>query len=196
MSRRGGYTLFEVLLVLALLVLLTGIVYPSFDAMYSDYRVHSAVDQIRALWATARSQAMNDGIPYRFAIVSGMGNCRIAPDTGDYWSTSESVTPPPPTENLQEAQPLVQDETLPRGVRCQVGEVNPGAIEGGDSSLPHGTVDLSRWTTVGVFVPEGTTRNDIEVTLYSRNARALIVKMRALTGTVTVRRAGDTAVMR
>lgn len=195
MARRSGYTLFEVVLVLALLVLLTGIVYPSFDSMYSDYRVHAAVDQIRALWATARAQAMNDGVPYRFAIVPGLGNCRIAPDTGDFWTTTESPAPPP-AENVEDAQPLVQDETLPRGVRCQNGEGAPNVVEGGDSSLPHGTVDLGRWTTIGVFEPEGNTRADIVVTLYSRNARALVVRLRALTGTVTVQRLGDNTVVR
>ncbi|TMQ33677.1 MAG: prepilin-type N-terminal cleavage/methylation domain-containing protein [Planctomycetota bacterium] len=83
---RQGYTLFEVVLVLALLVLLAAITYPSLDAMYGDSKVTAAGDMVRGAWAEAQARAMDEGRAYRFAVIPNQGNYRVAPDSADFWS--------------------------------------------------------------------------------------------------------------
>ena len=71
--RRSGVTLFELVMVLAVLVVLAAVLYPLFDGLYAEMRVSQAADQVRAGWAEARAHAMNEGRPYRFAILPGQG---------------------------------------------------------------------------------------------------------------------------
>ena len=52
-QRRRAYTLVEVTLVLALMVILGAIGYPSIDAMYAGVKVEGASDSVRAAWSEA-----------------------------------------------------------------------------------------------------------------------------------------------
>src|SRR5262245_43682984 len=90
-QRRRAYTLVEVTLVLALMVILAAIGYPSIDAMYTGGKVEGASDSVRAAWSEAQAHAVNEGRPYRFAMIPGKGNYRLAPHSDDYWSGG---TPP------------------------------------------------------------------------------------------------------
>src|SRR5829696_2345444 len=55
--RRPGVTLIEVLLVMALILALGAIAYPTLSAMYGDVRVKAAADDVRAALTEARAQA-------------------------------------------------------------------------------------------------------------------------------------------
>ena len=85
MTRRRGFTLLEVTLVLAVIVLLAAMAYPSIEAMYASVRLTAAADQVRAAWADARAKAIEDGQPYRFAVMPQGGRYRIAPDGGEFY---------------------------------------------------------------------------------------------------------------
>jgi|SRR5262245_13053303 len=173
---RRGYTLFEICLVLAILVVLAAIAYPSIESLRADFRVTAAGDATRAAWAQARAHAMNEGRPYRFAIVPNKGNYRVAP-AGD----SESSSP-------------VIEDVLPEGVPFSTVEaIRSGALDrAGDVALPVGTVSPEMWVTVATFFPDGTARgmddDDVTVTFYVPGARPLQVKLRGLTGTSTPQR--------
>ena len=75
MGDRRGYTLLELVLVLAVVVMVSAIAYPSLKGMYGHYKMTGAVDSVRAAWAQARAHAIEEGRPYRFAVV---------PDTGEH----------------------------------------------------------------------------------------------------------------
>lgn len=179
---RRAYTLFELILVLALLVVLSALAYPSLESMYGDFRLTSAADQVRARWAAARAQAMDEGRPYRFAIVPNKGNFRVAPDSGDYWPGNGDASANADTGN----QPLVVEEALPKGVRFALDRSQTAGDAQGESSLPVGGVEGGAWTNAVTFLPDGTTREDREYVLITRGARPLLVKLRGLTGAVTV----------
>src|SRR5205823_247476 len=82
---RRAFSLFELLLVIALIVLLAAIAYPTLDGALATFRITEAADMVRACWADARAHAMNEGQAYRFAVLPGQGNFRVAPDSPDYW---------------------------------------------------------------------------------------------------------------
>ena len=181
-KHRPAYTLFELLLVLVLLVLLAAIAYPTLDGLLATFRMTEAADMVRANWADARAYAMNEGRPYRFAIVSGKGNFRVAPDSPEFWGGGD-----PPVADSNNP-PLVVEDSLPRGVRFSTPDTYQSASidQSGDSSLPPGSVDPGSWSTIVTFLPDGTTKEDVEIIFTGAGARPVDVKLRGLTGAVSV----------
>jgi prepilin-type N-terminal cleavage/methylation domain-containing protein len=186
---RSGYTLLELVVVLALVVALATLAYPSLEAMYGDYRLTAATDQVRAGWAEARARSLEEGRPYRFAIVPNQGNYRIAPDSGEFWSGGETPASEDPT-----VLPLVLENALPKGVRFATAETLQGGLPlSGDTVLPPGSVDPGSWTPLVTFLPDGTTAENVEVIFHGRGARPVALRLRALTGVVTVQRSDTEA---
>jgi hypothetical protein len=77
---------------------------------------------------------------------------------------------------------------LTKGVRFST----PNAVQAGeradggdDTVLASGSTDPSAWSTVVVFLPDGTARADAEVVLLTSGAKPLLMRLRALTGVVT-----------
>lgn len=182
---RKAFTLLEVMLVMAVIVVVAGLAYPSLEGMYGGFKLTAATDGVRAAWAEGRSHAINEGRPYRFAVLPGKGNYRLAPDSGDFWSgrgaTSGGDDPANP--------PLVLEDALPSGVRIGVtgNTGQDGFGDSGDTAAPAGGVDPGAWTTVVTFLPDGTCRADAEMFFHCRGARSLSVRLRGLTGVVTIR---------
>jgi type II secretory pathway pseudopilin PulG len=179
---RPAYTLFEVVLVLALLVILAALAYPSLDGMYADFKLTQAADQLRACWSRARAQAIDEGRSYRFCVLKNKGNFRAAPDSSDFWSGSGSPAP----SNDPNDQPLVIDEALPKGIRFSTPENYSANSQdpGGDSSMPPGKVDSGSWTNLFTFLPNGTASDDVDIVLDLPRARPVLVRLRGLTGSV------------
>jgi prepilin-type N-terminal cleavage/methylation domain-containing protein len=86
--RRSGYTLLEMTLVTAIITIAGTLVIPSLEGMYGYYKKNGAVDAVKAAWAQARSQAIEEGRPYRFTALSGTGRFRVAPDQTDSGSAA------------------------------------------------------------------------------------------------------------
>jgi prepilin-type N-terminal cleavage/methylation domain-containing protein len=183
-TRRSGYTLLELVIVLALLVVLVGMIYPSLEDMYADYKVTAAADQVRAGWAEARAHALNEGRPYRFSIIPDKGNFRIAPHGDDYWQGND----PPPSEDPANPS-FFANGTFDKGVRFVAMEsLQSGASPpGGDSALAPNAIDPAQMVTKAIFLPDGTIRDDVEVALQARGARPVVLSIRALTGVVSKR---------
>lgn len=182
--RRPGYTLFELIIVLAVLVILATLAVPSWQSASSTMRLTESADILRAGWATARAHAINEGRAYRFAYVPNHGNFRIAPDSSDFWGGST-----PAAETDQTVQPYIDEDALPKGVRFSSAETVQqahGNYGDGNSSLPVGSVQPGSWTTAVTFQPDGSAQ-DVEVIFTTEGSRPLSVKLRGLTGAVTVK---------
>jgi type II secretory pathway pseudopilin PulG len=179
--RFAAFTLFELMLVLAIMVVAAAISFPSLKSMLASYRVTAAGDSIRAAWAQGRARAMNESRPYRFSIVAGAADFRLAPDSAEFWSGTGSTSQTP-------GAALILQDALPPGVRFSDPK-QPGAanvVDDSPSVVAPGS-DSGAWSTVAVFLPDGTARDDCELTFSTRGARALCVKLRAMTGAVTTR---------
>jgi prepilin-type N-terminal cleavage/methylation domain-containing protein len=184
---RPGYTLFEVLLVMAVLVLLGTIALPSLDAMYADARLSAGVDGVRAAMSQARNQALEEGRPYRLAVIPGKGNYRIGPDSPDFWNGGngpDSTDPDHPT--------LVREDALPPGVTFTTDPNQSGAEFGEDTVLPPGTATPDQWAPVMVYLPDGSVQDDgttgsgyVQMTFRLRSANPVVLKVRSLTGVIT-----------
>ena len=182
-SRRPGFTLLEVVITSAILVMLAAITYPSLKSSYGYYKLHGGIDSVRAAWAMARARAIEEGRPYRFSIEANGSHFRVAPDRSDYWGGSV------PTDDRQ-GKGLVLEEALPGGVQFAVNGQPSGDIPE-DKSPPGKEDDKSKyagidWSTAVVFLPDGTAKEDVHILFQVRGARPTTVHLRGLTGTVSV----------
>jgi len=183
-QRRRGYTLVEVTLVLALMVIIGAVTYPNIEAAYGGIKVEGASDSVRAAWSEAQAHAVNESRPYRFAVVPGKGNYRIAPDSNDFWSGGT-----PPTSGTSDPAVVVEG-SLPKGIVFPNPDGTVPQAGGDDTALPNDAVSPGQWVTTAVFLPDGTAQDDVDIPLHLDGARPVVVHLRGLTGVVTVER-GD-----
>jgi Tfp pilus assembly protein FimT len=176
--QRPGYTIFELMVVLCILVIAGSLAVPSYQGLLGSYRIRAAVDSVRTALALGRAKAIEQGRPYRFAVVLGKGNYRLAPDQSDYWGGGNAPSSDPAGHGW------VQEEALPQGVAF--GKDPAGT----DTVLPAGKVGQGSWENVVVFQPDGTANADVEIAFQARGAQGMVVRLRALTGAVSAKPIG------
>jgi prepilin-type N-terminal cleavage/methylation domain-containing protein len=162
---RRGYTLLELSLVVALLVILAALAYPVVDNMYASSRLNAASDTIRARWNDARSRAMEERRAYRFSIKDNTGCFRLAPDSAEFWDDGEGLD-----EVDSDIPALVVEGSLPDRVYFGAGD--------GTAALD----SASQWRTLVTFLADGTASDDVEVSFATQGARTVTLKLRASTG--------------
>ena len=164
-KQRPAHTLLEVILVLALLVIIAGITFPTVMSAYGSQRIRAGSDTIRAGFVEARTHAVSESRRYRFSVMEGKGNFRVAPDDPAFWSGSG-----PPQDDQNPA--FVYEDDVP----VKFGFINGGGGEGGGS----------QWKTMAIFDSDGSADNLEDITLRLRGTRPLVITLRALTGSSTV----------
>jgi len=169
--QRPAFTLLELLLVMAILIILLSVAYPSIEGMYGHVRVTAAVDQVRAVWAEARARAIDDGQAYRFAVMPDTNRYRVAPDSPDFWDGGDGGGGSSSGDNS--APPYVVEDALKEGIVFKLG---PGMDAGSGA-----------WTKVATFQADGTSDTDAEVQFHSEWSRPIALRVRSLTGAVTTR---------
>lgn len=179
--RRGGFTLLELLLVMAVIVIAAALVVPSFEAMLESRRDFVARDLVRARWAEMRAHAMEEGRAYRFAVTENTGSFRIAPDDDAYWSGKGS-------DEFDEL-PFILEGQLPEGVLFTTSE---SAFAG----LTQAPAPGDTWgMTIAVYLADGTARDDAVVYFGKAGQRGLGLRLRGLTGAVSAVEPGSGEVL-
>lgn len=176
MKRSSGFTLLEILLVMAVIAMISAMAYPTVTGWFRGETLKSASDSVRAAVAMARHLAIEEGEPYRLAIVEGMGNIRTAPDRDDAWPG-----PIDPSEEFEDA--------LPQGIILEVEMAGiPAPVDMGSkkTSMEKGQVSGQSWVTVATFYPDGRADNDVRLVVQGLGVQPVIVQIRALTGTSSV----------
>jgi type II secretion system protein H len=168
-ARRDAFTLMELLLVLAIVAMLLAVAYPSMMSLYDDFKLKAAADHLAARFAETRSLAIEQGQAYRVAVKPGDTGYKIAPDTSTYWSDSTQA-------DDQSGTAIVIEDNMP-------GQITFGLDQGGAS----GTADSSGYVPIVTFLPDGSCDDDKFIRLQFQTARPLDIKLRSLTGSVTVR---------
>lgn len=174
-ARRAGFSLFEVVLVVALLVVLAALSYPTLKSSYGYFKLHGGIDAVRAAWAQARAHAIDEGRPYRFAVEPGGSHFRIAPDAPEYWTGSA-----PSGDN----KAYILQQSLPGGVRFAVNATPPEAPDD-EKDSPDDAAGMN-WSPTVVFLADGTAREDVQLVFNVRGVQPTAVKLRGLTCSVSV----------
>jgi prepilin-type N-terminal cleavage/methylation domain-containing protein len=196
---RRGVTLLEVSLVLALLVILSAIVWPQLDQPLAAERLKRSADQLRADFTKARVAAMESGRTHAFQLDSATGRYSVVPV--DDLSDSDPFSVP--TGAATQIVPVLEGE-LPEGVRLvqisAVDDVTPPPAFGGGGA-PGGVMigpDLGGLAgaapavapgqpaaSVVYFHPDGTTSSAV-ATLTGEFEFVVEVRLRGLTGATAV----------
>ena len=204
-DRRGAFTLIEVLLTLALLVIIAGLTWGSLQRPFARQRLHSAVNAVRSQWCEARVDAMKSGHTYAFRYLVHGDRYHLAPqdDTSATDSSSAGQAPAaaPSAAGGQSSSdedtlgddplPPPVDKRLPQGVRFLPGgggsearQSSLGASQANDSATE--TADNGDgWSDPIYFYADGTT-SDARLMLATDGHAAMQLLLRGITGSVTV----------
>jgi Tfp pilus assembly protein FimT len=183
LKRRSGASLMEVLVVMVIIVVISAVSIPSIRGMYGSYKLNAGVDSVRSAWADARSRAINENRPYRFAVEPDGSSYRIAPDHPDYWDGTNGPADDP------NGPALVLEKSLPAGVRFTLnGEVSAAQPdEPTADSLDEKPVTATNWSPAVTFLPDGTAREDVKVVFTVRGCAPASLQLRGLTGNVSAK---------
>jgi prepilin-type N-terminal cleavage/methylation domain-containing protein len=182
LTGRNAYTLLEMVLVTAVIGMLAAMSVPVMTSLQSHTRIQAGVDAVRAAWAQGRAKAIEEGRPYRFAVVMGKSNFRLAPDRADSWNGGNAPSSDPAGPGL------VREGALPKGV--VFADKDQAGPTGTDTVVPAGHVGQGMWADVAVFQPDGTAREDVEIAFQVQGSRGMVIRLRALTGAVSVKPLG------
>jgi type II secretory pathway pseudopilin PulG len=166
-TARRGYTLFEVMVILAVLIILGAVLSQTFDGMHSNTRQKAAADTIRARISDARAKAMEQGTWYRLAVHADGTRIRLAPDGPDF----ASLTPDDP--------PAFDSRVTEDKLDPATAELQP------DPDHTH-EPDSGGWITIATVGPYGICKEDgATVVVKERDFQPLLIRVRGVTGTAT-----------
>ncbi len=189
---RPAYTIVEVLVVMAIIVLLSALSYAAFQMLQENTATESASDEVRAQWARARSLSIQNNVPYVFGVVWNESAWRIAPEGSEYWDTGASTAQDDQTDSPSNLP--VEVGSLEGGVRFVEGDAPSLTAAPGKPQDPK-SFDVSRFTPLVWFKPdgsiepaptsEGTMPEMLHVNVEGTAKGRVAVSMRALTGVTT-----------
>jgi prepilin-type N-terminal cleavage/methylation domain-containing protein len=181
MSHRRGFTLLELMIVMAIMVIVASLAVPSiFQSMDGQTRVNAAADYVRAQWAECRTYAIEEGRPYRFAVMPNSGKFKIEPYTGPLQNVDMLNPDPNAAPNMPggaaaaNAAGHVIEDRLPSPVRFGTKEspADPNSME----------MDSGEYVTVAIFLPNGTATEDAEMSFGAKGSSLVTIRLRAITG--------------
>src|SRR5947209_19190334 len=123
MNRRRGYTLLELLLVLAIIVIAAAAVAPSFRGVMRSATLKSAANDVRAALTKAHVLAMKSGRTHVFQYELGGSKYKIeAYIAGDDELESAHGDPSGAFAGSSTAQQTMLDKSLPEGIKFSAGD--------------------------------------------------------------------------
>ncbi|WP_442485284.1 prepilin-type N-terminal cleavage/methylation domain-containing protein [Aeoliella sp. SH292] len=169
-QRRTAFTLIELLLVLALLVVITGFTVLSLEGSILRSKLRKGVDQVRTSWSDARLQAVSGGQRMAFSCVIGGRDYRLS-SVGDMLAPQEGASPAGATGEL------------PEGILFRSLEAASHVDVMGATAMPH--IDDGQWSPPVVFNADGTSY-DAVVILEEDSGKQVQVSLRGMTCTADV----------
>ncbi|MDX1947603.1 MAG: prepilin-type N-terminal cleavage/methylation domain-containing protein [Pirellulaceae bacterium] len=186
---RRAYTLLEVLLVLAILVVVFAAATPALMGVLARQRLHAAAEQVRVEWTKAHVQAMKSGRIQVFRYELGGNKFTVQP----WMATDDSIAPAQtnsfaPTEE-ERASPRLDESAaieLPEGVRFIIGDAQ---LESRSIQIEQEISDANQyetaWSRPILFYPDGTS-SDAFLIVANDKEIGLQVELRGMTGSATI----------
>lgn len=181
MARRGGMTLFEILLVLVLLVVVGSLAMPLLEGGFASIRLRRGTDQVLASWTEARIQAVQTGETHQFLFQTETGLYRVEPWQAGVEPGTDPLDVVPVANDATKPLWLPYEAQLPEEILFVEGDGL--GVEGANGrtveALNQGSSPA--WSAPILFFPDGTTSS---ASLLLRNERQLYqrITLRALTG--------------
>ncbi len=169
-ASRSAFTLVELLLVLALLVVIAGFTAAALEGSLLQSKLRKGVEQVRTAWSEARLQSVSGGQRLAFTCLVGGRDYRLS-------SCNDLIVP----AEVEQSQAAAAIRQLPEGVAFQSVEALPSnATSTQIAALPPATE--GQWSAPIVFSPDGTSY-DARLVLQSNTGRQVQLSLRGLTCT-------------
>lgn len=184
---RPGFTLLEMLLVLAVMIALISIVWPSIMRLYADHQLKQSVEEVRLRMASIRIKALDAGIIYQFRFEPDGTHFLVAPYEADDYGVDESQS-----DRGMDSSTFHFAGEMPEGLQFRAGTENLFGTE----RLPEDMLrqfpnshDLSEvtWSPPLLFYSDGTA-SDAALEVVDAKHQMIRISVRGLTGAVKVSR--------
>ena len=177
-SRRAGFSLLEIVVVLAVFVMITSIAIPAVQRAFSGQHLRAAADVVRSRFSEARVNAIETGDIYGLFYMPGQGDYFVAPMTQGFRSIQSG------------RQPNSEPQILENGIVFAAGETvqDSRSIEATENS----TQQYGSMRPV-LFYPDGTSQDAVVLLQSERTSAMIQVELRGLTGTSSKSRILDPA---
>jgi prepilin-type N-terminal cleavage/methylation domain-containing protein len=186
---RRGFTLIEILLVLAVLAIVIGVAYPLLSGSFERNQMSQAANEVREKLAATGIYAKDSGLTYQFRFEPGGRRYLVVPDELDSDAATSGTS-------LSARYPM-HSEQLPEGYHFQSDSENPnGQTFGQTVFLPiredvmktfanaNELSSASGWPAL-LFYPDGTAK-PVPVIVRNDAKQSITLSVRELTGAVTM----------
>ncbi len=177
-QQRLGFTLMEVIVVLAIIAIVGAMALPAFDSWMQSQQLSESVDQLRTHLLQARTRAMEESRAYRFAWDENGSSYRIAPDEIEDWPDLVASQAGPMLGNSMQTSGLVIEHTLGDKVKFLPSEASMGLGPIYILFKPSGEAV--------VLSSDGIELASVDVVLMNHRQEQRAVRVRAITGSSTV----------
>jgi prepilin-type N-terminal cleavage/methylation domain-containing protein len=187
--KRNAFTLIEVLLTLALIMIISALAWMSLRGPMARQRVRAAADAVRAEWVEARVDAMETGHTFAFRYRVHGDHYRLAAQE-EASAAGSSAAAQPSAADKEElgggALPPPVEKTLPQGIRFLSADRAAGDLAAmGEYSETKLAEDSGEWSDPIYFYADGST-SDARLVLAADRHTAMRLLLRGITGAVTV----------
>ncbi len=167
MGIRRGYTLLELLVVLAVLLILGLAVSLTMEGNYANTRQKAAADLIRARIADARSRAIERGEWFRVAVSEDGTRLRVAPDTPQFATYAANEAPA--------FLATVTEDRFDKATAAVLADSGQEPARDGE------------WITIATLKPDGTCKEEqVLVEVREGDLAPIYIRVRGVTGTASV----------
>ena len=171
-GRRSAFSLLELMLVLAIMIVVAALAVPAVQGTIGNQAIASGTDRVRVAMGQARVQSIRSGKVFAFFFQRNGQWFDVAPLAEYGQLTSQQNNGRVVTSRDRE----VSDNYLPRQVRFAAGETQlDSRSETAKESSGVGSIDAV------LFYPDGTSQ-DAKLYLQDEQGRLMAVELRGLTG--------------
>ena len=184
-----GYTLIEILLVLAVISAAAAIVWPPLLRMYTDYQVREAGEQVRSALAKARFNALDEGSIYQFRFEPEGQRYLVIPYETDAVTGDGAVDAAMSDETQSE---LALSENLPEQMQFADDDYEDLLFEPVAEDFLAGLAEARKltdvhWSSPILLYPDGTSQ-DVTIRVTNAKGQQVRIVLRGLTGSASVSR--------
>ena len=178
-SRRAGFSLIELLLVMAILVFVGALTVPSIRQTFSRQSLTKSADRVRAAMGSARVKAIREGEVYAIFVVEGGSWFNVAPFS-QVRQQARFAASRQAEANIRTPSNF-EDDLLPQGITFAAGVV-PIDARAAEAISEFGDSGAIRPI---LFYPDGTSQ-DAKLVLRNEEGNFVEIQLRGLTGLSTV----------
>jgi prepilin-type N-terminal cleavage/methylation domain-containing protein len=177
---RRAFTMFEMLLVMAVMVMILSLAWPVVDRYLSEYRLRQGGLLIQSRLAAARVHAIDTGVPYEFRYEPGGQRFLVLPHDRQALLAQHVPGAHGPAKI---AGKLPSAQAHFDATSAGAGQSIPGDWLNGIAAA--GEFTDATWSAPILFYPDGTAAH-ASLTIQDKKSQSVTVSVRHLTGAVSV----------